>query len=158
MQRNERKILTVSEYCLVFGSELSGFKLYCRLLVVIIGKIASETKKEDEEEEVEEGSSGLKLYLLLLHSFQAAWTGSPMLPQPCIDHCKLSSSQSCDSSVVTNHSGTFRKLSSTIIQQPLTFKSNKTFPFSGHQLTLCPHQFSMFYVDFRKMYLFHPFP
>ena len=100
--------------------------------------------------EEEEGSSGLKLYLLLLHSFQAAWTGSPMLPQPCIDHCKLSSSQSCDNSVVTNHSGTFRKLSSNIIQQPLTFKSNKTFPFSGHQLTLCPHQFSMFYVDFRK--------
>ena len=110
MQRNERKILTVSEYCLVFGGELSGFKLYCRLLVVIIGKIASETKKEEEEEveevEEEEGSSGLKLYLLLLHSFQAAWTGSPppMLPQPCIDHCKLSSSQSCDNSVVTNHS------------------------------------------------------
>ena len=89
--------------------------------MVIIGKIASETKKEEEEEEVEveeveeeEGSSGLKLYLLLLHSFQAAWTGSPppMLPQPCIDHCKLSSSQSCDNSVVTNHSGTFRKPSS----------------------------------------------
>ena len=117
MQRNERKILTVSENCLVFGGELSAFKLYCRLLVVIIGKIASETKKEEEEEEVEEveeeeGSSGLKLYLLLLHSFQAAWTGSPMLPQPCIDHCKLSSSQSCDNSVVTNHSGTFRKPSS----------------------------------------------
>ena len=111
MQRNERKILTVSENCLVFGGELSGFKLYCRLLMVIIGKIASETKKEEEEEE---GSSGLKLYLLLLHSFKAAWTGSPppMLPQPCIDHCKLSSSQSCDNSVVTNHSGTFRKLSS----------------------------------------------
>ena len=115
--------------------------------MVIIGKIASETKKEEEEEE---GSSGLKLYLLLLHSFQAAWTGSPMLPQPGIDHCKLSSSQSCDNSVVTNHSGTFRKLSSTIIQQPLTLKKNKAFPFSGHQLTLCPHQFSMFYVDFRK--------
>ena len=66
MQRNERKILTVSEYCLVFGGELSGFKLYCRLLVVIIGKIASETKKEEEEveeevEEVEEVSSDKEL-------------------------------------------------------------------------------------------------